>query len=439
MSKKFFIETYGCQMNKSDSELMQLSMNSEGFIEVSDKNSADIIIYNTCSVRKNAEDRAYSNIRESKAHMRKKKGIVVASGCMAQRIGQKFLDDKIADLVLGPYSNGRVGTIVKNYIQGEKQRLFISQLKEEFTERLNPGLISSKETSPWHKWITITHGCENFCTYCIVPYVRGPLISFSSESIIDYVKRSAENGVFEITLLGQNVNQYGQDNGDVEFHKLLEQTAGINGIQKINFLTSHPKDFNHSIVDVIQAHDNIANSIHLPLQSGSDFILNKMNRKYSVDHYMEIVDKIKSTLKHYFISTDIIVGFPGESEKDFLDTLDIVKKVKYDEIFTYAYSPRLGTTASSLENQIPEKEKQNRLAELIKINREIAQIKLKSFEGMNERIIIERVSKKDDNKVMGRTFLNHPAVIDGNKNDIGKIFNIKIKELNGATFIAEKI
>jgi tRNA-2-methylthio-N6-dimethylallyladenosine synthase len=437
--KSYFLETFGCQMNKSDSELMDISMTGKGYSRTDDFKTADVIIFNTCSVRKTAEDRALSRIREAKAFARKHKGIVVVTGCMAQRLGDKLRGHQGADIVIGPYLNPSIGSIVESFANGGTADTFVTLDRDSFLDRIHPDLSKQKDEFPWHKWVTISHGCENFCTYCIVPHVRGPLISFDSKKLLQYIATLPDNGIFEITLLGQNVNQYGQDNGDVPFYKLLEETAKIKGIEKINFLTSHPKDFETEIIRVIRDYPNISRSIHLPVQSGSDKILKAMNRKYTFGHYMKIVDFLNDTLKDYSITTDIIVGFPGETEEDFQATLDAVKLVRYDEAFMYAYSPREGTASVSFEDQIDKNEKSRRLKELIKVQRAIGHEKLTARKGKTEKVIFERISKKDANELMGRSFCAHPVIMQGNESDLGKILTIKIESVKGHALIGAKV
>ncbi|MGL4369902.1 MAG: MiaB/RimO family radical SAM methylthiotransferase, partial [Spirochaetota bacterium] len=291
----FFIETFGCQMNKSDSELIEISLESEGFIPSPSWEGADIVVFNTCSVRQHAEDRATARIREARAHL-PKGGVLVLAGCMAQRTGDDFIKRKWADIVVGPYQSPEIGRMVKEIIGRKKSAVALSQNLDSFVPRLDPALASRVEQSPRHRWVTITHGCENFCTYCIVPYVRGKLISFPSASILSYIDRLIEKEIHEVTLLGQNVNQYGQDNGDIPFYSLLEKVAQKKGIARVNFLTSHPKDFCEDTVRVIRDNGNISRGIHLPLQSGSDAVLARMNRKYTWSHYLTIIETIEREL-----------------------------------------------------------------------------------------------------------------------------------------------
>ncbi|HDP80229.1 MAG TPA: MiaB/RimO family radical SAM methylthiotransferase, partial [Spirochaetes bacterium] len=288
MPESFYIETFGCQMNKADSELMALSLIKNGFVKAPSGAEADILLFNTCSVRLHAENRALARLRAARSAGRGgKPTLLVAAGCMAQRMGENLIEEDLADLAVGPYQSPSIGDIIQSYRSGLTGRIHLSQQRADFHTRIDPAGASPLEASPWHRWVTITHGCENFCSYCIVPRVRGPLISFKSADILAYIRRCADNGAREITLLGQNVNQYGQDNGDIPFHRLLEKAAAVPGLVRIGFLTSHPMDFTNDIVDVIADHENISRSIHLPLQSGSDEILMKMNRRYTMAEYMK--------------------------------------------------------------------------------------------------------------------------------------------------------
>jgi tRNA-2-methylthio-N6-dimethylallyladenosine synthase len=439
MKKTFFIETFGCQMNKGDSELMAHSMRQSGFQAAGDAKNADIIIFNTCSVRQHAETRALSRIRSAKSGAKEKNGIVVVAGCMAQRLGENLLGKKAADIVIGPYQSPSIGEIINKYFIDTGCRSFLSLEPSDFKGRLDKALAKSKDLTPWHKWVTITHGCENYCAYCIVPYVRGRLISFPSDSIIKYVELCAQNGVREITLLGQNVNQYGMDSGDVPFYKLLEKAALVKDIYRINFLTSHPKDFSFDIINVIRDHEKISRAIHLPLQSGSDKILAAMNRQYTSLDYYKIVEHIDLKLESYSISTDLIVGFPGETREDFELTLKAVKDINFDEAFMYAYSPREGTPAFKLPETLSKQEKSERLQELIRRQRSISKDKLKSRVNHIEEIIVEGLSKKSENEVMGKTFMNHPVVLPGGPDDAGKKIRIMIKGIKGQTLYGERI
>lgn len=430
----FTIVTFGCQMNKSDSELMEVSLTQEGFVK--SNSYGDIIIFNTCSVRKHAEDRAIAHIVEARNSY--KQSIIVVAGCMAQRLRQELRKTYGVDLVVGPYNSPAIGSIINKYIQNKDISEYTSQDVKNFASRIHPLLVTHKDDLPWHKWVTISHGCENYCAYCIVPYVRGKLISFPSHQIIDYCKLLIDNGITEITLLGQNVNQYGQDSGDIQFYSLLEKVSTLQGLYKLNFLTSHPKDFNKEILLVIKDNPVIAKSIHLPLQSGSDTILQAMNRHYTMKQYYSIVEAIHSLLPMSSISTDIIVGFPGETQKDFEDTLTAVRTVQFDEAYTYKYSPREGTHAYSMPDSVPDTVKQERLDILIQTVREISQKRLMKHIYTTTDMIVERISKKSDTEVLGKTICNHPIIIKGGKDDIGKKYTVTIVSLKGATLYGER-
>ncbi|HOP30105.1 MAG TPA: tRNA (N6-isopentenyl adenosine(37)-C2)-methylthiotransferase MiaB [Spirochaetota bacterium] len=435
----FYIETFGCQMNKGDSELIKLSMIENGFSLAESEEAADICIFNTCSVRDHAEKRALAKISIARSRKAAKRRLIVVAGCMAQRIGEALIQKGNADLVAGPYQSPLLGDIIKSHIEKEINGIFLSQAEEDFAERINFNLVKNKDVYPWHKWVTITHGCENFCAYCIVPYVRGKLISFPSEKILNYIRNLSSEGIIEITLLGQNVNQYGQDCGEIPFYRLLEKTAAIKGLKKINFLTSHPMDFNSAIADVIKDNSNISRSIHLPLQSGSDPILKAMNRKYTLSDYYRIIETLNKKLDNFSVSTDLIVGFPGETEEDFRNTLKAVTDIRYDEAFMYAYSPREGTPAFSIKEELTRSEKIERLNELITLQRKISLEKLKTRINRIETVIAEKLSRKSSDEVSGKTFLNHPVVFTGSRADIGKETRVEIIEVSGSTLIGKKI
>ncbi|HEY1405564.1 MAG TPA: tRNA (N6-isopentenyl adenosine(37)-C2)-methylthiotransferase MiaB [Spirochaetota bacterium] len=431
---RYYIETFGCQMNKNDSELMELSMSSEGFVKSESRIEADILIFNTCSVRNTAERRATARIREARSH--KRKAILVLAGCMAQRTGSQYLSKKYADIVVGPYQTPIIGRIVKEHIAGSRLQIFTSLDNTDFAPRISTDTIIGNSETPWHAYVTITHGCENFCTYCIVPYVRGKLISFSSQSILEYTKRLVEKGVISITLLGQNVDQYGQDNGEIPFHALLDSIASIDGLKRIQFLTSHPKDFSEDIIKVIRDHDNISRSIHLPMQSGSDLILKKMNRAYTLQHYKSLVDLIKKHLAdEYALSSDFIVGFPGETDDDFKETLQAVRDIRFSDAFTYAYSPREGTDAFHLSDSIPQEIKIARLNELISIQKDITAAYRKGRVGKNDTVIVEQSNSGRDNEFFGKTLLNYPVLVHGSEIVPGSAIDVSITGCQGTTLI----
>ena len=426
-------------MNVSDSELIRLSMTKNNFKEVSNPKDAYICIFNTCSIRDNAEKRALGRIAIVKGKAKKGKKFIAVAGCMAQRLGNELIERAGADIVIGPYQLPNIGDILSNSLESKEKKIFISQDKSDFADRLPHEFINTRGEDPWHKWVTITHGCENFCAYCIVPMTRGRLISFNSDKILEYIKGLTKLGVIEITLLGQNVNQYGKDSGDIPFYKLLEKISSIDRLARINFLTSHPMDFTEDIIHVVNNSANISRSIHLPIQSGSDNILKAMNRKYTLSHYYSIAEKIDKIIPDYAISTDFIVGFPGETENDFNKTLEAAENIKFDEAFMFAFSPRSDTAAYLLQDKIDEDEKQSRLERLISLQRNISLKKLKGRLNRHETVIADKISKKSKLEVSGRTFLNHPVVFMGDNNDIGKEIIIEVDEVRGSTLFGKKI
>lgn len=425
-------------MNKNDSDLMGLSMNRNGFLPSEGPESADIVIFNTCSVRSHAENRAIARMKSARGLPGGRHKLVVCAGCMAQRIGNDLIQNGTADIAAGPYQSPEIGDLIASWLEQQRTRTFLSQEAEDFSGRIDEGRALERDPGEWHEWVTITHGCENFCSYCIVPYVRGRLISFPSEKILGYIRGLTARGVTEITLLGQNVNQYGMDCGEIPFYRLLEKTAAIEGLNRINFLTSHPKDFSTDIIKVIKHNGNVSRSIHLPLQSGSDRVLSLMNRGYSMKDYRGIVDAIASEIDDFSISTDLIVGFPGETDGEYRETLLAAETIRFDEAYMYAYSPRSGTAACDLAETITPDEKKDRLAQLIELQRSISRTKLEGRIDRTEEMIIEAISKKSQKEVAGKTFLNHPVVVPGTPEDIGKKIRVRITGLKGATLYGER-
>ncbi len=426
-------------MNKGDSDLMARSLCAHGFVRASDESGADIVIFNTCSVRAQAENRALSHLRAARKAAASRGALVVAAGCMAQRLGGSLVEQGVADLVVGTYRSPAIGAIILEHLNDRTRREYLSMDPRELASRIDTESARVEDPPSWHEWLSISHGCGNRCSYCIVPSVRGPLRSFPSKTIIEYARRLAGEGVREITLLGQNVNQYGMDSGDIPFSRLLEAVARVRGIERIGFLTSHPKDFSRDIVEVIADHETISRSIHLPLQSGSDRILEAMNRKYTLEDYRGIVETIAGSLPHYSLSTDLIVGFPGETREDFSRTMKAVNEIRFHDAFMYAYSPRPDTPAFGMEELLTREEKLSRLQILIDAQRAISRERLEERLGSTEEIIVESQSRKSAGEVMGKTFLNHPAVIPGGLDDIGKKIRIAVKGVRGSTLYGERI
>ena len=423
--KQYLILTYGCQMNVHDSEYISGIMEDVGYIKTEDMDKADVIIVNTCAIRENAHNKAEGMLGRIK-HLKEEKDniIVIFCGCMAQEEGlvNKINKYKWIDIICGTHNYHKIPEYLAEYMnQGKVCEVY--SIEGNVIENL-PVVRDSKYTA----WVNIQYGCDKFCTYCIVPYTRGKQRSRKSEDIIDEVRELYNNGYQEVTLLGQNVNAYGKDfDNDYDFADLLGEVAST-GIPRIRFVTSHPWDFTDKMIEVISKCDNIMPYIHLPIQSGSDRILKLMGRKYTIKEYLEIIKKLRKNIPNVSITTDIIVGFPGETEADFEKTLDIVNKVKYDLAYTFIFSPREGTPAAKMKDDTPMEEKKTRLARL---NELINKYALESNQKMQDKVyevLIIGPSDKD-NKYMGYTPNMKLVNVNCNEIMLGKIVPVKITEV----------
>ena len=423
--KKYFIKTYGCQMNVHDSEEISALIESLGYIKTDVLEEADFIILNTCAIRENAHDKVFGFLGRCKHLKKEKKDLIIGlCGCMAQEesvVNEIREKHPYIDIVFGTHNMNDLPKMLTNYYG--KQDIEVYSKEGDVIEFGN----LYKRDSNISGWVNIMYGCDKFCTYCIVPYTRGKQRSRKSEDIIKEVNELKEVGYKEITLLGQNVNAYGKDLDDVSFARLLELVSDT-GIPRIRFVTSHPWDFTDEMIDVIAERDNIMPYIHLPLQSGSSRILKLMGRRYSKDDYLTLYNKIRNKVKDVSITTDIIVGFPGETREDFEDTLKVVNECKYDGAFTFIFSPRENTPAASFEDNVSLKEKEDRLHELNElINKYSKESNLKML-NKSVKVLITGVSEKDDTKVCGYTENMKLVNVDAPKEDIGKIINVKITE-----------
>lgn len=423
--KKYFIKTYGCQMNVHDSEEISALIESLGYIKTDVLEETDFIILNTCAIRENAHDKVFGFLGRCKHLKKEKKDIIIGlCGCMAQEesvVNEIREKHPYIDIVFGTHNMNDLPKMLTNYYG--KQDIEVYSKEGDVIEFGN----LYKRDSNISAWVNIMYGCDKFCTYCIVPYTRGKQRSRKSEDIIKEVNELKEAGYKEITLLGQNVNAYGKDLDDVSFARLLELVSDT-GIPRIRFVTSHPWDFTDEMIDVIAERDNIMPYIHLPLQSGSSRILKLMGRRYSKDDYLTLYNKIRSKVKDVSITTDIIVGFPGETREDFEDTLKVVNECKYDGAFTFIFSPRENTPAASFEDNVSLKEKEDRLHELNElINKYSKESNLKML-NKSVKVLITGVSEKDDTKVCGYTENMKLVNVDAPKEDIGKIINVKITD-----------
>lgn len=427
--KYYYIITYGCQMNVHDSEKLAGMLEEMGYHQINDMEKADIIILNTCIIRENAELKVFGKIGELKRLKRKNPDLIIGvGGCMMQSDDAvKKLYEKYpqVDLIFGTHNIHHLPELIKR-IDKERNRVVEVWDKEE---GLIPDLPSKREDD-YKAWVSIIQGCNNFCTYCIVPYVRGRERSRPFEDIVTEVKRLVDEGVKEITLLGQNVNSYGKDlTEDVDFAELLFRLNDINGLKRIRYMTSHPRDFNEKLIDAVKGSENVCEHFHLPIQSGSNNILKKMNRGYSQQDYLNLINLIKKSIPDASITTDFIVGFPGETEKDFTETLKVVKEVRFDMAFTFIYSPRKGTPAAKMKDQIPDQVKKDRLNRLMKIQNQISYENNKKLLGKKLEVLVDGESKNNENMLSGRTRTNKLVIFPGNKDLKGELVNIRIDDV----------
>lgn len=426
MYKKFFIQTFGCQMNEHDSEVMAGLLEERFYIPTKDIKEADFILLNTCCIREKAESKVLSMLGSLKKLKAKKPSLVVGvCGCMIQ---QKNIVPKI--LHACPFVNLMFGTNnmaqLPDYLERiEKYGQPVYEIVDEDSSA-DLKLPASREF-PFKAFVNIMYGCNNFCTYCIVPYVRGRERSRKKEDIIAEVKELVADGAIEAMLLGQNVDSYGNDFKDsVSFADLLKEIDDIPGIERIRFMTSHPKDFSLELIDVIKNSKHICHSLHLPVQSGSNEVLKRMNRKYTRERYLEIVHAMREAIPDVALTTDIIVGFPGETEEQFQETVDLVETVGFDNAFSFIYSKRPGTAAEKFEDQIPLEIKKERLQRL---NTSLSKWSLyhnKKYEGQNVKVLVEGLSENNDNMLSGRTDTGKTVIFQGDPSLIGKIVNVDI-------------
>ncbi len=432
-----FVETYGCQQNNSDSEKIKGMLFDMGYEFTDRPENADFIIYNTCAVRENAELRVFGNLGALKNIKRKREDVVMAvCGCMMQqehiskRIKSKY---KHVDLVFGTHALYRFPKLLFEVLEGE--RVFDTENEDG---SVFEGISYKRDDIPLAK-IPIMYGCNNFCTYCIVPYVRGRERSRDAERILDEVRDVASLGYKEVMLLGQNVNSYGNDLEDgLSFTELLRQVCKIDGIERVRFMTSHPKDISDELITAMAEEDKICNQLHLPVQCGSDRVLRLMNRCYTREQYMEIINKVKAAIPDVVLTTDIIVGFPGETNEDFQETISILKEVEYDTIFSFIYSKRVGTPAEKMEDCLTDMEKHNNFDEMLKVQNEISLKKNKEYEGTVQKILVEGKSKNNENTLTGRTEGGKVVNFEGNA-EIGDMVSVKITKVQTWSLFGEII
>ncbi len=436
--KGAFIVTFGCQQNEADSEKISGMAEAMGYEIVYSPENAYLIVVNTCAIREHAELKALSIIGQYKHIKQKNPELVIAvCGCMVtqeHRVNDIKFKYPYVDFVFSTAAIHKLPQLLSQKIERGK-RLYCTD--EEYS--VAEGLPIRRESN-YRAWVSIMYGCNNFCTYCIVPYVRGRERSRAKEDIIAEVKQLVADGYKDITLLGQNVNSYGKDMSfDYDFADLLDELAQIEGDFKLHFMTSHPKDATRKLVDVIAENDRIAKQFHLPLQSGSDSILKRMNRHYQLDKYLEIVDYMKAKIPDIVITTDIIVGFPGETEEDFSGTLETLRRVKYDMIYSFIYSPRKGTPAAEMDEQVPPSVQSERFGRLLGLQNEIAYEINQKHLGKTIRVLCDGPSKNNPNVMSGRTEGNKIVLFNGSAEDMGKYVNIKITKCETFALIGDMV
>ncbi|NDO46042.1 tRNA (N6-isopentenyl adenosine(37)-C2)-methylthiotransferase MiaB [Clostridium sp. MD294] len=437
--QSYFILTTGCQMNAHDSEKLAGMLENMGYIESPTEETADFVIYNTCCIRENAEEKVYGRLGRLKYYKGKNKNMKIAlCGCMTQQdivIEKLQKSYKYVDIVFGTFNLYKLPELLYNSMQTEGTLFDIWKDAGEIIEDIPTLYKSTFQAS-----VNIMYGCENFCSYCIVPYVRGKERSRKPEDIIHEIENLVKNGTKEVMLLGQNVNSYGKNlETPLSFAKLLQKINEIDGLERIRFMTSHPKDLSDELIETIKSCKKVCNYIHLPIQSGSSAILKKMNRRYTKEQYLELVKKLKNAIKDITISTDIIVGFPGETEEDFQQTLDVIRQVKYCTAFTFIYSKRSGTPAAKMENQIPEEIVKDRFNRLLEVLNPIVEEIHKKQIGTVAEVLVEEVSKQNSNILTGRTENNTLVHFEGEKELIGSILPVKIIDSKTFYVIGERI
>ena len=432
--KTYYIETYGCQMNVYDSELVSSMMIKSGYSKTDNLESADAIFLNTCSIREKAEETVHNRL-DNFQHLKKKNPslLIGVLGCMAQNLKNELLEQKpYVDIILGPDSYRNIPKIIKDRSREITHLVDTRLSKFEIYDDLFPS-----RGEGINSWVSIMRGCDKFCTFCIVPFTRGRERSRPIESIVNEIKDGVKNGFVEFTLLGQNVNSYNTPDG--KFPVLLDKIAQIDGVKRIRFMSPHPQNVDDEMLEIMSRHDTICNHVHLPLQAGNDRILKRMNRSYTSSEFLKLVDKIREYMPDCSITTDMIVGFPGETEDEFSDTLSIVKKVGFNFSYMFKYSSRPGTKASGYTDQISEDVKQRRLEQLIKLQQKTTLKKNKELVGKTVSVLIEKESKKSDSQWAGRTDGGIWVIFNKGEEKIGELVNIKIHDTRGVTLFGSTI
>lgn len=434
----FCVNTFGCQMNARDSEKLTGILTAIGY-ESTDSEGADFVIYNTCTVRENANNKVYGHLgylQNYKAHHPDMR--IALCGCMMQeetvvtKIRESF---SFVDLIFGTHNIYKFAELVVNMLRSDRMLIDVWEQAGAVVENL-----PTKRKYAFKTGVNIMFGCNNFCSYCIVPYVRGRERSRLPEEILSEIRAYAADGVCEVMLLGQNVNSYGKTLDDpISFAELLKKVEEIDGIERIRFMTSHPKDLSDELIEVMKNSKKICRHIHLPLQSGSTRILKDMNRRYTKESYLALVDRIRTAMPDIALTTDIIVGYPGETEEDFRETMDVVRRVEYDSAFTFIYSKRTGTPAAAREDQVNKAEVDRHFAELLKEVQAAGARKAKLLEGTTGKVLVEQINRQDAGLVTGRLENNSVVHFPGDESLIGKIVPVNLKECKGFYYLGEMV
>ena len=434
--KSFFVRTYGCQMNENDTEIMVGQLEQRGLVREEDESKADLLIFNTCSIRDLAERKVMGKLGLI-GHSPQKDAVIGVTGCMANaKKDSLFQKLPHIDFVLGTNNIHDLNTVLDEVVSSGKQ---VFRTDEQFTQELD--YLSAKRDDKVKAGVTIIRGCDKFCTYCVVPYTRGPEVSRAPDNILEECRKLAFEGIKEVTLLGQNVNSYGKDKPEWNclFHDLLYQIDKIPGIERIRFMTSHPVDITKELMEAIRDLPSVCEFIHFPLQAGSSRILKKMHRIYTVEQYMEKVQLLREIVPDAKLGTDIIVGFPTETEEEFQMTYDRLKEIEYDLAFLFAYSPRKGTPAMRWKDDIPEEVKQDRLQRLLSLQEGIYARQRQSMLGQDVEVLVECINFKDATRVKGRTRDWKNVLFPGDESLIGTLQTVKIHSCNSQTLIGERV
>ena len=432
--KRFAIQTYGCQMNVADSELVEGILTNLGLEKTSDYDEADAIFLNTCAIRENAETKVHSKLGNlHKIKLNKPHLIIGVLGCMAQNLKDDLLKNKpYVDIILGPDSYRKIPDLLNRHITDNKSIVDTKLSRHEVYENLFP-----KRGDTFNAWVSIMRGCNKFCSFCIVPFTRGRERSRSVESIVEEVKKAVDKGFIEITLLGQNVNSYKYDGKS--FSDLLLAVSDIEGVKRIRYTSPHPQDINVELLEVMASRKNICNYVHFPMQSGSNEVLKRMNRTYTREHFYDMAMKIREIMPNCGLSTDIIVGFPGETDEQFRETLDLMEAIKFNSAFTFKYSPRPYTKAEQFSEQIAEDIKKARLDEMLILQRQHTLKLNQEMVGTFQQVLIEKESKKSNLHWAGRTDSNEWVIIEKNNSNIKDIVPVQIASATGVILHGKEI